>query len=195
MRSWDLRSNWCSRKSGGNLERCWKETRFLPHPCPAMSCVKRSRSAIRFFLKGFFRVSFPVGSRFEAFSWHRQQRQPLLYLLSVHGPKQGRHLLTCPVTAKKRARPISPTGRCQPKGWGGRAPFQIFSFHLSQGSGCGAHELKPMRRPSSNPNLRAGPGQSASATDPPPSVAPSPRWLFSSPPCSPSRCPAPATIF
>src|SRR5580704_3191632 len=26
----------------------------LPHPGPAMSCVKRSRSAIRFFLKSFF---------------------------------------------------------------------------------------------------------------------------------------------
>ena len=28
--------------------------------------------------------------------------------------------MTCPVTARKRARPISPPGRCQPKGGYGR---------------------------------------------------------------------------
>jgi hypothetical protein len=105
-----------------------------PQPCYELCQAKSKRNL--FFLKrffSFFGLPFQLDSRFEAFSWHRQRRQPLLYLLSVHGPEQGRHQLTCPVTAKKRARPISGTGRCQPKGWNGRAPFQIFSIHLLLG--------------------------------------------------------------
>ena len=40
---------------------------------------------------------------------------------------QGRHHLTHAVTARKRARPISKAGRCQPKCGSGRAPFQNLS--------------------------------------------------------------------
>ena len=110
-------------------------------PCYELCQVKSWRS---FFLKSFFfGFPFQLGSRLEAFSWHWQRCQPLLYLLSVHGPEQGRHPLTCPVTAKQRARPIYRTGRCQPKGCGGRAPFQIFSLHLLQGSKCGVRGFKP----------------------------------------------------
>jgi hypothetical protein len=43
---------------------------------------------------------------------------------------KGRHQLTHAVTAKKRARPISGSGRCQPSAPAGRAPFQIVSVHL-----------------------------------------------------------------
>ena len=42
---------------------------------------------------------------------------------------QGRHLLTHPVIARKRAHPISKAGRFQPQCGGGRAPFQN---HLGQ---------------------------------------------------------------
>ncbi len=42
--------------------------------------------------------------------------------------------MTCPVIAKKRTRPLYRTGRLRPKGEDGRAPFQIVSSHLQQGS-------------------------------------------------------------
>ena len=43
---------------------------------------------------------------------------------------RGRHQLTRAVTAKKRARPISRSGCCQPQCGSGRAPFQIVSVGL-----------------------------------------------------------------
>jgi hypothetical protein len=58
----------------------------IPHPGPAMSCVKRSRVAVCFLLKVFCFWPFRVGSRLKTFSWRWQGRQPLLFLLSVHGP-------------------------------------------------------------------------------------------------------------
>ena len=48
-------------------------------------------------------------------------------------PGQGRHQLTHRVIARKRARPISKSGRCQPQCGCGRAPFQIVSVDLWHG--------------------------------------------------------------
>jgi hypothetical protein len=46
---------------------------------------------------------------------------------------QGRHHLTLAVTARKRARPLSKSGRLRPKCGSGCAPFQIVSVGLFHG--------------------------------------------------------------
>jgi hypothetical protein len=101
---------------------------------------------------------------------------------------EGRHQLTRAVTAKKRARPISKSGRRQPQCASGRAPFQIVSVRLHSRfqSRCLAKVKRP--RPSSSRRLPPTRGRCARATDPPPSAAPSPRWLSSSRPSLPSGC-------
>ena len=48
-------------------------------------------------------------------------------------PQRGRHKLTHRVIARKRARPISKSGRCQPQCGCGRAPFQNCSVGLWHG--------------------------------------------------------------
>ena len=107
---------------------------------------------------------------------------------------KGWHHLTHTVTARKRAHPISKTGRCQPRLSNGRATFQNLSssagqsFHFS-----GSSKIRPPPFP--NPNPRAGLFQCASAKDPRPFDA---RWrqsLFSSPRESPSRYPKHSTTF
>ncbi len=95
----------------------------------AMSNVKACVALRLFFLKSGLCFSFP------AFRFSKR------FLGAVNGlgrcsscypcaaPK-GRHQLTRAVTAKKRARPISKSGRCQPQCGSGRAPFQIISVGL-----------------------------------------------------------------
>ena len=109
---------------------------------------------------------------------------------------QGRHHLTHTVTAKKRARPISTSGRCRPQCAAGRAPFQIYSvgcWHGLQWGGWG--RAQTIRRPSASPNQRLWPARCASATGLRPSAGRSPRWLSCARPWWLWGCPQSATIF
>jgi len=74
-------------------------------------------------------VSFPSVPGIETFSWRRNGLSGCSSCYPCTAP-QGRHKLTHTVTAKKRARPISKPGRCQPQCAYGRVPFQILRSEL-----------------------------------------------------------------
>src|ERR1017187_49063 len=100
-----------------------------------MSSVK-SGEALRqvFFLKAVFVfVPFRLYPSFETFSRLLATVQAVAPPAIRARPFAGRHQLTRAVTAKKRARPISKPGRCQPQCASGRAPFQILSVCLHLG--------------------------------------------------------------
>ena len=82
-----------------------------------------------FLLKASFRVSFLSAPGFETFSWRRNGRSGCSSCYPCMAPK-GQHQLTHTVTARKRTRPISKAGRCQPQCGCGRVPFQILRSEL-----------------------------------------------------------------
>jgi hypothetical protein len=119
--------------------------------CTAMSCVKRGRCVFPSFFSYFksssllsFRASPSFRKRFPGGGGRLFSRCSSCYPCTA---PQGRHTLTPAVIARKRARPISKSGRCQPQCVAGRAPFQIFSdsFHA-----CGGGQSKSQRVRSSD---------------------------------------------
>jgi len=102
----------------------------------AMSCVKaeRARSARFFSLKASSLFSFLTGSEFQNVFLATATTLGRCSSCYPCSAPQGRHQLTLAVTARKRTRPISNTGRCQPKCGSGCAPFQIVSVGLFHGS-------------------------------------------------------------
>ena len=74
-------------------------------------------------------VSFLSGPGFETSSWRRNGRSGCSSCYPCTAP-QGRHQLTHTVTARKRTRPISKAGCCQPQCGCGRVPFQILRSEL-----------------------------------------------------------------
>lgn len=87
-----------------------------------------------FSLKASFLFSFPASAGFQnVFLAPAAASAVALPAIRARTLQRGRHLLTLAVTARKRARPISKAGRCQPKCGSGRAPFQIFPACLHRG--------------------------------------------------------------
>src|SRR5216110_1116218 len=100
----------------------------LPPHCYEACQVRRARFLF-FSLKASFLDSFLSGPGFETFSWRRNSRSGCSSCYPCMAPK-GQHQLTHTVTAKKRTRPISKAGRCQPQCGCGRVPFQILRSEL-----------------------------------------------------------------
>ena len=123
-----VRSSVRIRKSGAATS-LWHRT--------AMSSVKLDRSDFVFFLKAVFVFSFRSGfggrKRFPGGGsglGHCSSCYPCTAL-------PGRHQLTHTVIARKRARPISKSGRDRPQCGCGRAPFQIIPVGLQHGDKVG----------------------------------------------------------
>jgi len=98
-----------------------------PH-CYEVCQVRRARFPF-FSLKASVRVSFLSAPGLETFSWRRNGRSGCSSCYPCMAP-QGQHQLTHTVTARKRTRPISKAGCCQPKCGCGRVPFQILRSEL-----------------------------------------------------------------
>ena len=163
-----------------------------------MSYVKWLRSIFRFcfFIRRFFLFFLSGRLRvMKRFLGDVKRHQPLLFLLSVHGPAGTAPNDSCghsqetgapnlqtgplPAQVRFRARAVSNCFGRSFAWWGCEGGDQSLVIHLT----------------SPTPDQPAAPGRCASATKPRPVAGRWPPPLFCGPPWWPWGCPAPAAIF